>query len=686
MGADAERGRYDELVRELHRHSHLYHVLDAPEVPDAEYDRLFRELLELEERHPEWVAPDSPSRRVGAEPLDRFETVEHTIPMQSLDNAVRRDEVEAWFERIRTHLGDPELDPELTLEPKMDGAAVELVYRRGVLETGSTRGDGRVGERITANLETVRNVPLRLRDDAGPIPELLEVRGEVIVTIEAFERLNRKIADAGGDAYANPRNFAAGSLRLLDSRMTAARPLEIRIYGVGSVVGKELESHQSTLRWLESLGFRVSDRLEVVRGLDAVEAYYGRLLEERDRLPYEIDGLVVKVDDLRLRERLGSRSRSPRWALAYKFPPRQEMTRLLDVGLQIGRTGAATPVAKLEPVRVGGVEISRATLHNADEIERLGLRIGDHVIVERAGDVIPKVVQSIPSRRDGSEREFRFPKDCPECGTELLRDDDAVVMHCPNLSCPARIKESLRHFGSKGALDIDGLGSKLIDQLVERGMVSRISDLFRLTAETLAELPRMGDKSAKNLVDALAVAKETRLDRLLFGLGIRHVGETVARVIAIEYPDVQDLIAAAEADLEAIHDVGPVVAKSVVEFFDREENRQLIEELIALGVRPRPVEDARGGDGPLRGKSVVFTGTLESFTRKEGQQIVIRGGGKPSSSVSSKTDFLVVGEKAGSKRKKAEELGVRILTESEFLALTGSGAAAEADLGADHGD
>lgn len=669
----ATRESYDELVERLQDHAYRYYVLDDPTISDGEYDRLYRELLAVEKAHPEWVRDDSPSRRVGAPPREGFETIEHTIPMQSLENAIEREEIEEWLDRARSYVGDPDLDPELVLEPKMDGAAVELVYRDGVFSVGSTRGDGRTGEVITENLETIRNVPLRLRAEAG-IPKLLEVRGEVIVATENFMQLNRALMEEGTEPYANPRNFAAGSLRLLDSRVTAKRPLEIRIYGIGAIDGPSFTTHRDVLAYLTKLGFRVSDRIEVVRGIDAVQRYYDELARDRDRGDYEVDGVVVKVNDLALRDRLGSRSKSPRWAIAYKFPARQETTTLLDIGLQIGRTGAATPVAFLEPVSVGGVEISRATLHNADEVERLGVRIGDVVVVERAGDVIPKVVKAITARRDGSEREWSMPEVCPVCASRLRREQESVVYYCPNLTCRARIQESLRHFAAKGAMDIDGLGTKLIEQLVEQGLVEDFSDLFRLDESTLASLDRMGEKSAANLVAALRSSMRPGLDRLLFGFGIRHVGERVARILAERYEGLDDLANATREELEAIHEIGPIVAASVVEFFANDANRKLIRDLEDCGVEPQPVE-GRKSVGIFAGKTVVFTGTLESLTRKEAQRIVQSQGGKASTSVSAKTDLVVVGADAGSKAEKAEKLGVRTVSEEEFLQMAEAEAA-----------
>jgi DNA ligase (NAD+) len=669
-GETEERRRLEELRERLRHHEHRYYVLDDPEISDAEYDRMMQELLEIEERHPGWVTPDSPSQRVGAAPLEKFETVRHSIPMQSLENATSREDVEDWLERMRSHLGDPDLDPVLVVEPKLDGAAVELVYEEGVLRVGSTRGDGETGELVTENLKTIRSIPLRLLGPADRVPELLEVRGEVVLSVRNFTELNRRRIEAGEEPYANPRNFASGSLRQLDPRITASRPLDIVCYGLGLVRGRAFETHSEAMEFVAASGLPISDRRKTVRGIEEIQGAYERLAGQRDDLPFEIDGMVVKVDDLALRERLGSRSRSPRWSIAYKFPARQETTKLLDVKVQVGRTGALTPVAILEPVRVGGVEISRATLHNADEIERLDVRIGDTVLIERAGDVIPKVVKVIRSKRSGKEKKVRMPDRCPVCGTEVAVDAEEVAIHCPNLSCPAQIKGNVRHFASKGAMDIDGLGTKLVDQLVDKGLVSKVSDLYRLDRPTLAELERMGEKSADNLVRAIKASKRPRLSRLVFAFGIRHVGERVARTLASHFETLDSLMEAELDELTAVHEIGPIVARSVYDFFHRPENRALIEELRAVGIRPEKPERA-GSGGAFEGRTFVFTGTLTSMTRGEARQIVEARGGRAASSVSARTDYVVAGEKAGSKLDQAREHGVEILAEEDFRRMAG---------------
>jgi len=664
------RERLDELREQLHHHNWRYYVLDDPEISDAEYDRMMHELLEIEAKHPEWVTPESPSQRIGAAPLEKFETTRHSLPMLSLENATTREEVADWLDRMRSFLGEPGLEPDLALEPKLDGTAVELVYERGGLRIGSTRGDGETGEVVTENLKTIRSVPLRLRGAAAEVPELLEVRGEVVIPTSRFDALNRKRIDAGEEPFANPRNFAAGTLRQLDPRITASRPLEFVAYGIGRVRGAAFAAHSQAMAALAGLGIPVSDRLRVVRGIDAVQEVFDRLEAERESFPIEIDGMVIKVDDHALRERLGTRARSPRWAIAYKFPARQETTRLLEIRIQVGRTGVLTPVAVLEPVRLGGVEISRATLHNADEIERLDVRIGDHVLVERAGDVIPKVVKVIRSKRTGEEKPFRMPDRCPICGTEVASDAEEVAIHCPNLSCPAQIKANIRHFASKTAMDIDGLGTKLVDQLVDKGIVRKVPDLFRLDRDTVKALERMGEKSADNLIRAIERSRRPRLDRLLFAFGIRHIGERVAQILASRFGSLEALM---DADLETlvdVHEVGPIVAQSVHDFFDRPENREMIGDLLACGVRPQPPE-APEATGVFAGKTVVFTGTLTTLTRDEAKRIVASLGGRAASSVSARTDFVVAGEKAGSKLDEARTHGVPILSEEEFRRMAG---------------
>ncbi|MEE8110519.1 MAG: NAD-dependent DNA ligase LigA, partial [bacterium] len=560
-----------ELVKDIERHNHLYYVLDKPEISDAEYDGRMRELLDLEKGHPELRLPDSPTQRVGAPPLEAFGTVRHHIPMLSLDNAVSEEETREFDARVKRFLGSAGIDPpkrlEYVAETKLDGVAVELIYRNGRLETGSTRGDGVTGEDVTLNLKTIRAIPLRLRGKSPP--GLLEVRGEVYLGLEAFRRLNREREKAGETVFANPRNAAAGALRQLDPSNTAKRPLTICCYGVGRMedVRPSPKSQWETLERLKKLGLRTNDRSKLCGGIDEVLEYYRELESVREDLDYEMDGVVLKVNDFSLQGALGETARSPRWAVAYKFKPQQATTTVERIVPQVGRTGTLTPVAHLKPVRVGGVEVSRATLHNQDEVERKDVRIGDTVWVQRAGDVIPEVVKVIPEKRKAGARPFKMPKKCPVCRAPVERVEGEAAHRCTNgFSCPAQLKEAIRHFASKKALDIDGLGEKLVAQLVDRGFVQNVADLYKLSLETLAGLERMAEKSASNLVAALDASKETTLTRFLFGLGIRHVGEHVAAVLAEEFGDLDSLMDAKVEDLTQVHEVGEVVAKGVVDF------------------------------------------------------------------------------------------------------------------------
>ncbi len=664
MDRDMARRLHQELSGELHRHNHLYFVLDVPEISDAEYDRLFRELLDLERAFPELVTPDSPSQRVGAAPLARFEPVRHTLPMLSLQNAFDEADMRDFDARVRRFLATAE-EIEYVCELKMDGVAVELVYRDGVLEVGSTRGDGTTGEKITENLKTLPTVPLRLH---GDYPALIEARGEVYMELQGFQTLNREREDAGEPAFANPRNATAGSLRQLDSRITARRPLSIACYGVGVVEGSLPPTHHEVLLQLQGWGLRVlTDTVRLVRGIDGALGFYAEMAARRDELPYEIDGVVVKVNELALQRELGEKSRSPRWAIAYKFPPRQAETIIEEVALQVGRTGAITPVARLRPVEVSGVTVSRASLHNWDEIARLGVKKGDHVVVERAGDVIPDVVRVLSERRSGAEEEIPFPETCPECGSPVKRLEGEVVPRCQGLACPAQRKESLKHFASRGAMDIDGLGDRYIDQLLRLGLVGDVADLYRLGRDDFFRFERMGEKLAENLLAAIDQSRSRPLSRLLYALGIRHVGEHTAKILARQFGSLENLEGASREELMAIHEIGPQVADSVVNFFASPQNRAILERLRASGVSPKAQERRAGGS--LSGKTFVFTGAMERLGRKEAQEMVERRGGRAAGSVSKKTDFVVAGEEAGSKLARAKELGVAILSEEEFLQM-----------------
>ncbi len=656
--------RHAELSTQIHHHNYRYYVLDSPEITDAEYDRLFRELLALEREFSKLATPDSPSQRVGAPPLEKFEPVRHTLPMLSLENAFGEEEIREFDARVRRFLATAG-SVEYVCEPKMDGVAVELVYRDGSLVVGSTRGDGFTGEKILENIKTIPHIPLRLRP---PFPPLLEVRGEVYMDLPDFQRLNREREEDGLPTFANPRNAAAGSLRQLDSRITARRPLKIVCYGVGLVEGELPPTHFELLQKLQQWGLRVNlEQTRVARGIDDILEFYRRLAEKRDELPYEIDGAVIKVNDLALQRELGEKSRSPRWAVAFKFAPRQAVTVVEDVQLQVGRTGAITPVARLRPVEVSGVTVSRASLHNWDEIARLGVMKGDHVVVERAGDVIPDVVQALPERRNGAEEPIAMPMACPECGSPVIKLEGEVVPRCQGLTCPAQLKESIKHFASRSGMDIDGLGDRYIDQLLRLNLVHSVADLYYLKKEDFFRFERMGEKLADNLLRAIDTSRKRPLSRFLYALGIRHVGQHLAGVLARQFGSLEELALAGREELIAVHEVGPQVAESVTNFFASPLNRETLERLREAGVAPE-AEERRAG-GPLTGKTFVFTGSLSRFTRKEAEEMVEALGGRASGSVSRKTDYLVAGEEAGSKLEKAKELGVAVLSEEEFLEL-----------------
>ena len=660
-------GRIGELRRLIEHHDRRYYVLDDPEIPDAAYDRLLRELQELEGANPSLVTPDSPTQRVGTAPSSAFAPIRHTVPMLSLQNAFSAGELEEFDARVRRHLGREEPVRYLA-EPKLDGLAVEVVYERGTLVRGSTRGDGSTGEDVTANLRTIRSLPLRLAGDGSrSVPEVIEVRGEVILRTADFARLNAAREEAGETPFANPRNAAAGSLRQLDPRVTAGRPLAILFYGIGDCRGFAHHSEGELLEALGGWGLSVPAEAASCEGPGEALAYYHRIESRRDALPYEIDGIVLKVDAAALQRDLGAVSRSPRWAVAVKFPPRQAETRILDVQFSVGRTGVVTPVAVMEPVRVGGVEVERATLHNEDEVRRKDVRVGDTVVVSRAGDVIPAVVEVLTARRTGGERPILFPPACPSCGSAISREPGQAAWRCTSLACPARLKETVRHFASRRAMDIAGLGEKIVDQLVERGLVRSVADLYRLDAAAIAGLDRMAEKSAANLVAAIDRSRHTTLARLLFALGIRHVGEHTARAIAARLGTIRRIEDADEGALTAVADVGSEIAASVVAFFRQEANRRTVTELLANGVAPE-APATRGGD-ELAGLSFVFTGTLADFTREDAEALVAAHGGRAVSAVSRKTSYVVAGADAGSKAARAAQLGVTLLDEAGFRNL-----------------
>lgn len=661
----------NQLRTSLRHHEHQYHVLDAPEIPDAEYDRLMQQLRDLEAQHPELITNDSPTQRVGAAPLDAFEQVKHEVPMLSLDNVFDEESYLAFDKRVHDRLKTAE---PLTFccELKLDGLAVSLLYEEGELVRAATRGDGTTGENITVNVRTIRAIPLRLHGDN--IPRRVEVRGEVFMPQAGFEQLNEEARRKGGKVFANPRNAAAGSLRQLDPRITAKRPLTFFCYGVGLLDGGELpRSHIQRLMQFKAWGLPVSNRVKLCTGSDQVIAFYRQVEQDRASLGFDIDGVVIKVDSLDLQEQLGFVARAPRWATAFKFPAQEQITQVREVEFQVGRTGAITPVARLEPVQVAGVIVSNATLHNADEIERLGLRIGDTVIVRRAGDVIPQVVGVVMEQRPQDAKEITFPEHCPVCGSDIERVEGEAVARCTGgLFCAAQRKESLKHFVSRRALDVDGMGDKIIEQLVEKQYVENPADLFTLTAGKLTGLDRMGPKSAQNLIVALEKAKQTTFARFLYALGIREVGEATAANLAAHFRNLDNLRAADIEALKSVPDVGEVVAKHVLNFLSEEHNQKVIDALEKVISWPEPQQIiAEEIDSPFAGKTVVLTGSLTILSRDEAKDRLTALGAKVSGSVSKKTDLVIAGEAAGSKLVKAQELGITVIDEAEMIRLLG---------------
>ncbi len=664
-GVSSVARRIEQLRDEIRHHNYRYYVLDRPEIPDAEYDRLLRELESLEAGHPELITPDSPTQRVGAEPLDAFGQVRHEVPMLSLGNALDDDELREFDRRVRDRL---EVDAvEYSAEPKLDGLAVSLLYEDGVLARGATRGDGSVGEDITQNVRTLESVPLRLL--GGGWPRRLEVRGEVFMSRKGFRDLNAQAEQAGQKTFANPRNAAAGSLRQLDAKITAARPLEIYIYGIGLVEGGRLpDRHSAILDRLKHWGLRVYAGIERVDGLQGCERYFEKMGSQRDTLPFDIDGVVFKVDRIDQQKTLGFVSRAPRWAIARKFPAQEEMTRVLGIDVQVGRTGAITPVARLEPVFVGGVTVTNATLHNEDEVHRKDVRVGDTVIVRRAGDVIPEVVSVVEAKRPKNARRFVMPKKCPVCGSDVERVEGEAVARCTGgLYCEAQRKEAIKHFASRRAMDIAGLGDKLVEQLVDTQRIDDVADLYGLKAGDIAALEHMGEKSAANLIAALENSKRTTLERFLYALGIREVGEATARALALHFGDLDPLMKADPEALEAVRDIGPVVAQHIAHFFAQRHNRDVIAKLVRAGIEWE--KTARPADQPLAGRTYVLTGTLASMTRDEATARLQALGAAVSGSVSKKTTAVIAGENAGSKFAKAESLGVPVLDEDALLKL-----------------
>ncbi|MBM4405920.1 MAG: NAD-dependent DNA ligase LigA [Chloroflexi bacterium] len=666
--ASKVQSRIEELRRLINHHNYRYHVLDEPEISDAEFDRLMRELKELEEANPQLVTPDSPTQRVGAAPVEAFGAVTHRIPMLSLGNVFDADELKAWRVRATKLLGGAAF--EMVCELKFDGLAVAMVYEDGLLKTGATRGDGLKGEDITQNLRTIRSIPLSV--PKAKAPQRFEVRGEVYMTKSGFEKMNRERAKAGGPLYANTRNSAAGSLRQLDPRITASRPLDVFIYALGWAEGGAMpDSHWKTLAKFKELGFRTSGDSRLCKRLDEVQEFYNEWSTRRERLDYGTDGVVVKVNSLDLQKRLGDVGREPRWAVAYKFPATEAITKLLDIGINVGRTGSLNPFAILEPVDIGGAMVKMATLHNEDDIARKGLKIGDWVTVVRAGEVIPHVVGPVVSRRTGKEREFHMPEQCPVCGGAVERDPDEAMRYCINAECPAKFYELLKHFSGRGMMDIEGLGESLADALIKSGLVKSLADLYTLTADQVAELERMGPKSAQNLIEGIQVSKARSLDRLIFALGIRHVGSETAKLLAERFMTIGELARATVEEIDDVPGIGPKIAESIALHFKEHKNVALIERLKQMGVDPRYERKALAGPQTLAGMTLVVTGTLETMSREQAESAIREAGGTVGSGISKKTTYLVVGAEAGSKLQKAEKLGVKTIDEQAFLKLLG---------------
>lgn len=666
--ADSWRQRAEALRREINHHNHRYYVLDDPIISDAQYDKLLRKLQKIEADHPKLITPDSPTQRVGAEPLEEFGEVRHAIPMTSMDNAFTDDEVGEWDQRVRKGLATGS-DVGYTAEPKYDGTSVSLRYEQGVLVQAGTRGDGTTGEDVTANVRTIKTVPLHLQGQGWP--KIVEVRGEVVIPKKEFERLNAEQSKQGGKIFANPRNAAAGSLRQLDPRITASRPLSFIPWGLGETSEPVAARYSDAARFLKEWGFRVSEFFHTAKGLDACLRYYRDMLSRREQLPFEIDGVVYKVDEFAARGRLGYTARAPRWALAHKLPAQEETTVVENIMASVGRTGVITPVAVLKPVQVSGVTVTHATLHNQDEVERKDVRIGDTVIVRRAGDVIPEVVGVIKDKRPHGARKWRMPDKCPACGSQVIREEEAAAHRCMGgLVCPAQRMGAILHFASRHAMDIEGLGDKLVLQLVDKGMVKTVVDIYRLKKDKLADLERMAEKSAQNLLGQIEKSKTITLARFLHALGIPQVGEATAQLLADHFGSIDDLMEAKRATLEAIHGIGPNMAEDIYEFFHEKHNRGVIRNLLKAGIHwPKLVRAKK--DSPLSGKTFVLTGGLASMSREEARRKLQLLGAKITESVSKKTDYVVVGEDPGSKADKARELGVTMLDEKEFLKLLG---------------
>jgi len=684
--SDSDQQKIEQLRKDIQRHDHLYYVKDAPEITDREYDRLMEQLKELEAKHPQWITPDSPTQRVGGAPSEgatvaltgvesvgsvgsvslRFESVVHKSPMLSLDNTYNVDELRDFHNRVVKNLGTEEEEVEYVVELKIDGLGVSLTYEDGILVRGATRGDGKTGEDITANLKTIRSIPLTIpMSEAGY--QSMEVRGEVYMDRKGFEALNSRREEEGEAPFVNPRNAAAGSLRLLDSRITASRPLNIWVYALGHFEGPAFNTHFEMLKQMGALGFRTNPNTSLCKSFDDIQKMIDQWQEKQATLDYDVDGLVIKVNSIAAQNKLGSTNKHPRWAAAFKYEAEEAETVVQDIRVQVGRTGAVTPVAELTPVFVSGSTVSRATLHNEDEIARLDVRVGDRVVIIKAGEIIPKVIRVLDKERKGRQPKFKMPKTCPECQSKIERPEGEAVWRCVNAACPAQLKERLLHFASRNAMDIDHLGTAIVDQLVDTGKVKSFYELYDLQLEDVSALERMAEKSAENLIGAITESKKAGLARLVFGLGIRHVGQRVAQVLAQTYGSMDALAKAPYEDLEAIDEIGPRIAESICEFFGEKHNKK---ELCKLKQHQLVMtEEKKAGGGSLEGKQFVLTGTLENMTRDEAKRKIIEAGGRVTSSVSAKTDYVLAGTDPGSKLTKAQKLGVAILNENEFQKL-----------------
>ncbi|NPV45198.1 MAG: NAD-dependent DNA ligase LigA [Firmicutes bacterium] len=663
MAKDEAEKRIKALRDQINYHNKLYYEHDSPEISDSEYDGLMRELKRLEDEFPELVTPDSPTQRVGGRPLEAFDTVMHSIPMLSLANAFDEGELKEFHRRVTSAVGE---EVEYVAELKIDGLAVALTYENGVFTRGATRGDGIVGEDITQNLKTIKTIPLKLSDYNGQIP-FIEVRGEVYIPKKEFERLNEEREKAGLSLFANPRNAAAGSLRQLDPRVTASRPLNIFVYGTGRIDGIEVSTHLEMLELLKKMGFRVNPNVSVFRRIDDVISYCERWVEQRGRLPYDIDGIVIKVNSLEHQRLLGATSKSPRWAIAYKFPAEQKTTVIKDIIVRVGRTGTLTPTAVLEPVRIAGSTVTKATLHNEDYIRQKDIKIGDTVVVKKAGDVIPEVVEVVFNKRKGSERDFVMPQKCPECGSDVVRFEGEAAAKCTGIACPAQLKRGIIHFASRDAMDIEGLGPAIVNQLVDRGLVKDAGDLYFLKVDDLIPLERMGEKSASNLINAIQRSKTNPLEKLIFALGIPFIGSRAASILAERFRALDNLMNSTYEELVQIPEMGPKMAQSVITFFKQEQTKNIIRKFKRAGLNLETAGTKKRDEGAaLNGITFVLTGSLEKYTRKQAQDIIEKFGGRVSSSVSSKTDYVLAGKDPGSKLEKAKELGIKIIDEEEF--------------------